>query len=338
MQRIPLRRSLLNELLRCDRSFVMSLYYHNLDDEHLLHHEDVEVDAEDVDDRQRALLLELDHIAEFIDAAGTVTQVECQTNDIWEKVRETQELISQGGPLVIVDGALESDWLIVEFAAMIVREDGKWEVYHMSPSSFSIENAVDYNETIETALQSAAPLMTVLADKYSDKVARFAVVGPDKRYMTPYPDPKTGEITIDADDALYCFDISIHREDLADHLGTDNPAYLANELQSQVAADPTWIPEASTGPQCNKPYACPFKAYCKLNKDPDSVSFYIESYHDCRKLEDNGYYLMEDVVELSYIYPTLTNVPCTDDPDKTFDLSEKALRDLRMYESIKYGD
>lgn len=327
-QRIALTRSLLTELARCDRSFVMSLFWHGLDNESLEQKGGVSVDSSDISDTRRGMMMDLDNIKNAVQAAGGITPVVCQTTDIWEKVRNTESLISRGGPSVIVDGAIQGGDFIVGFAILIIREDGYWEVYHQSSKSQSFSSSKDRKKALDAAYKDAAPLMSALAKGYPNKVKRFGVIGADKHYLTPYPDPETGEITVDPNEAMYCLDLDTN-ENLQRYLGVDVESEI-NRIQNQLSRDPFWVPDAELSSKCRNPYTCPFYTYCKQHKDPNSVFFYLPST-DAKRLEEAGYATMEDVLELSYSNPRMENIP-TSNGEKTFDVSEIALRELRSYE------
>ena len=328
MQNLVLNRARLVELFRCDRSFVMTLFHHGLTNEYL-DESGHAADFSEVSERRNGLMLDTQAMREAISAAGGYQTVECSDNDPWEKVSKTMDLINQGGPLVILDGALASQDCIVGFSALIVREDDMWEVFHLSTKSYdpSSTSASEFS----SAYADATPLMYVLATEYADRVARFAVIAADKKYLVPYPDPETRLITVDPDGALFYMDMDLG-DDLWNELGGVDPLEHVRRIYDIIAQDPFWIPEATMGAQCNKPYPCAFSTYCRSHMDPDHINFHLENYHDRKKLLANGYLTMHDLLELSYYYPTLEDIPCTENEDKTFTLTEDTLRCLRMYE------
>lgn len=333
MQRIRLNRGLLTELDRCDKSFVMSLFWHGLDNDSLLQKGGVSADSSNVYEVRREMMYNCHSLARSIAEAGGVTEIVCDTTDIQEKVDLTWDAIVSGDKVVIADGALEGSNFIVPFAVLFVRDDGMWEVYHQSTKSYDISNAKLYHKALNSMYKDAAPLMHVLAEDYAANVARFAVVAANKRYLSPYPDPQTGELIVDPNEAMYCVDLDIFNESIADFLGGEDPLDKVYELQSELSANPFWIPEADMGSQCRNPYDCPYLEYCEREKrtgSPTSVYFYMSS-NDRKKLETNGYYTMDDVLELSYDYPTLMDIPTIDGED-TFDISEVGLRTVRSYE------
>lgn len=331
MQNLVLNRSRLTELFRCDRSFVLSLFHHGLDNDSLKGI-GYDVDSNEIENTRQGIMLDMAHMREAIDAAGGYTTVECSSSDPWEKVTNTMNLINQGGPLVIIDGALANNDCIVGFAALIVREDGYWEVFHLSAKSYEAGSDMSTTgKSYAAAYADATPLMYVLADQYSDYVARFAVIAANKKYLTPYPDPETGMITVDPDAAMFCVDMELG-DDLWAELGNSNPLSHVETIYSMVSQDPFWIPDAYMGPHCNKPYTCPYTTYCRNRMDPDSIDFHIDDYRDRHALAANGYFLMADVLELSYEYPTLENIPCLDG-NGVFSLGDSTLRCLRLYES-----
>lgn len=333
MQRIRLNRALLTELDRCDKSFVMSLFWHGLDNDSLQQKGGVSADTSDVYNARRELLYNTSSLARSIGEAGGITTIDCTTSDIQEKLDLTWQAIESGEQVVIADGALDGDNYIVPFSVLHIRRDGLWEVYHQSTKSYDMSNATNRHKALTSMHRDAAPLMYVLANYYPKQVARFAVIAANKRYLTPYP-TTDGDMAVNPDEALYCVDLDIFTDNLANYIGCDNPMDKVYELQQQLSANPFWIPECEMGTQCKSPYVCPYYEYCYREKQsnmPNSVFFYLPST-DAKKLEKNGYLTMDDVLELSYSYPALTDIPCADNPDKTFEVSEIALREVRSYE------
>lgn len=333
MQRIRLNRALLTELDRCDRSFVMSLFWHGLDNESLQQKGGVSADSSDLYAARRELLYNTSSLARSIGEAGGITTIDCTTSDIQEKLDLTWKAIETGDQVVIADGALDGENYIVPFSVLHVRKDGLWEVYHQSTKSYDMSNATLRHKALDSMHKDAAPLMYLLANYYPDQVARFAVVAANKRYLTPYPN-EDGEMIVNPDEALYCVDLDIFTDSLANYIGCENPMDKVYELQAQLSANPFWIPQSEMGPQCKRGYTCPYYEYCyreKQNNMPNSVFFYLPAT-DAKALEKNGYYTMDDALELTYTYPALTGIPCADNPDKTFDVSEIGLREIRSYE------
>ena len=329
MQNLVLNRAKLVELDRCDRSFVLSMFHHGLDND-TLKGIGYEVENDDLESTREGQMYDTLAIRNAIEASGGYDVVECESDDPWEKVDNTMELIDQGGPLVIVDGALATNDCIVGFAVLVVREDGMWEVFHLSTKGYNPEDmkGADWARVNSDAM----PLLYVLNERYSDLVARFAVIAANKHYLIPYPDPETGMITVDPDQAVFFMDFECG-DNLGANLGED-PLQHVRVIYDMLEQDPFYIPEAQMGSQCNKPYACPYKTYCMNRMDPDSVEFHLDYYQDRRNLTNNGYFLMRDLLELSYDYPTLKGLPRIDGAG-TFDLSENALRCLRHYEQFE---
>lgn len=333
MQRIRLNRALLTELDRCDKSFVMSLFWHGLDNDSLQQKGGVSADTSDVYNARRELMYNTSSLARSIAEAGGITTIDCTTSDIQEKVDLTWQAIMSGDQVVIADGALESDNYIVPFSVLYVRADGLWEVYHQSTKSYDMSNAKLRHKALDSMNSDAAPLMYVLAKYFPNQVCRFAVVAANKRYLSPYPNAD-GDVCVDTDEALYCIDLDIFSDTLSNYIGCENPMDKVYELQSQLSANPFWIPQCEMGVQCKKPYTCPYYEYCyreKQNSLPNSVFFYMPST-DAKTLEKNGYITMDDVIELSYSYPALEDIPCTDEEGRTFSVSDIGLRELRAYE------
>lgn len=332
MQRIRLNRSLLTELDRCDKSFVLSLFWHGLDNDSLQQRGGVAADTSDVYNARRELLYNSSAMARSIADAGGITTIDCTTNDIQEKVDLTWAAIETGEEVVIADGALEGENYIVPFSVLYVRPDGLWEVYHQSTKSYDMGNASLRHKALESMNSDAAPLMYVLANYYPKQVARFAVVAANKRYLSPYPNAE-GELEVDPDEALYCVDLDIFTDNIANYIGCENPMDKIYKFQAQLSQNPFWIPEAEMSPACKRPYTCPYYEYCYREKQqnmPNSVFFYLPS-NDAKTLEANGYLTMDDALELSYEYPSMTDIPKSDG-NGTFEISEIGMRELRSYE------
>ena len=335
MQNLVLNRTRLLELDRCDKSFVMSLFHHGLDNDSLRGNNpfadgDDEGECEVSEDTCTNLMLNMSEMRSAIANAGGITTVECSTADMWDKEYQTMNLIAQGGPLVIMDGALSRDGnIVVGFDALIVREDGMWDVFHLSSKSSNMEGSGETANSMRVAYTEARPLMYVLsAPEHIVNVANVYVLSANKRYLTPYPDPETGEITVDPDEAMFRIAIELG-DDLEAEVG-EFMNHIEN-IYSTLAQDPFWIPEVPMGPQCNKPYRCPYLDYCTNHRDPDSVDVWLDNYWDRKRLIQNGYTTMQDLLELSYEYPTLENIPGVDGKD--FTISDSGLRCLRMYEA-----
>ena len=334
MQNLVLNRTRLLELDRCDKSFVMSLFHHGLDNDSLAGNnpfgDDDEGEMEVPEDVRTKLMLDMSDLRGAIEYAGGINVVECNSMDMWDKEYQTMELIAQGGPQVIMDGALSRDGnIVVGFDALIVREDGMWDVFHLSSKSSNMETDRDTANSMKVSYTEARPLMYVLsAPEHIVNVANFYVISANKRYLTPYPDPETGDIAVDPDEAM--FQISV---EFGDDLEAEVGEFMdhINNIYNTVAQDPFWIPEVSMGPQCNKPYRCPYLTYCTNHLDPDSVDVWLDNYWDRKRLIQNGYTTMQDLLQLSYEFPTLENIPGTGD-NKDFTISDSGLRCLRMYE------
>lgn len=338
MQTITLTKGLLTELSRCDRAFIMSLFHHGLDNDSLAHKEGLEADSSTVWETRREMMYNLHGIADSIAKARGVTTVDCNDMDIYDKVRKTWNLICSGDTVAIVDGALEGAGLIVGVSLLIVRDDGMWEVYHQSTKSYDLSTAVSYHKVLTSATADAAPLMYVLANAYHEQISKFAVIAANKKYLTPYPDPLTGDISVDPNDAMLSIQLDIF-DDLTEYMGNEDPMQHIGELQNALSANPFWIPEPPFSfprdfPQscCNKPYHCPYYSYCERiaeGEAPTSVSFFLPS-RDASNLKKNGYYTMDEFLELSYEYPTLEDIPGKN--GGTFKISEAGVRELWAYE------
>ena len=231
MQRIIMTRSLYNELERCDRSFIMSLYYHNLDTDTL---DGKEHDFESFDftaEVQREMMMSLHEIRNMVDEYG-ITTIECTTDDIWETVRNTEAAIAQGGPAVLLGGALEAGYVIASFDIMLVHEDGSLSVYQLSSKSYDVKTARKEQNQAEKISQSYLPIMSVLAERFPDTYIEFCVLGANQAFMTPYADPETGRVELNADKVFHRFFFDdIELRDIvadADLLGH------AYDLQAQV--------------------------------------------------------------------------------------------------------
>lgn len=329
MQRIRLTRNLLTELGRCKRSFVLSLLWHGIDNESLSQKGGLQVDDEAIKEVRRQLLYGLEGISNSLASMDNCEPISCSANDMQATLDLTANYLSQPGPLVLVDGLLEGGSYVVPFSVIVVRPDGMWEVYHQSTKSAGLENLKDFNKALDTAMSDAAPLMYVLSRNYSDKVARFAVIAANKSYLTPYPDPITGEVRIDPNEAMYFLDIDPSCDNIGDYLGYNDPEAVVFELQQELAMNPYYIPEGCMQEQkskCNgaqEGYECPFKTYCKIQLEeqmPDSVRLYLGGVHS-NKLIKRGINTMTELLELSYIEPTLGEVG-----------DEILLRELRAYE------
>lgn len=342
-------KSLITELGRCPRSFVLSLFWHGLDNESLAQKGGVLPDSGPTYQARRQQILATEHIAAAIADAGGIEQIslaqpEDESCDVeqeqlamQEKLDATWAVLESGDPAVICDGALEGGDFVVPFSILIVRDDGLWEVYHQSTKTLDTSGGKGSEKSLNQAYIDAAPLMYVLATSYPDMVARFAVIGADKQYMTPYPDPETGEIIVDPNEAIFCVDLEYDGTRLADCLGCADPVGEIASIQSQLAQNPFWIPDAQMGSQCNanKVYECPYKMYCtKMREEqcPDHVSFFLP-YHDAKKLINNGFDTMDKVLELSYIYPTMEDVPAVpwQDFDELSKYSEMDDEELAQY-------
>lgn len=333
MQRIRLNRGLLTELDRCDKSFVLSLFWHGLDNDSLQQKGSVSADTSDVYNARRELLYNSSAMARSIADVGGITTIDCTTSDIQEKIDLTWQALESGEEIVIADGALEGENYVVPFSVLYVRPDGLWEVYHQSTKSYDMSNAKLRHKALESMNSDAAPLMYLLANYYPKQVARFAVVAANKQYLSPYPNAE-GALKVDPDEALYCVDLDIFTDNIANYIGCENPMDKICELQAQLSKNPFWIPEADMSPACKQPYTCPYYEYCYREKQqamPNSVFFYLPS-NDAKVLEANGYLTMDDALDLSYEYPTLTDIPCVDGKG-TFDVSEIGLREIRSYEN-----
>ena len=317
MQRIVLTKSLFTELRRCSKSFVMSLFYHEFNNEARTGHPETIYGA--VSDEQQALFEEMDAIQRMANQTGGIMQVECQSNDPFEQVERTLQILDSGQPCVVQNGALESNWLIVPVPMIVVREDGMWEVYYITSKTIK-EN--DSRRTAEL-YEDAAPLLKVLADSYYDRVAAFFITGINGSYITGYPDPVTGIIEYDGSSALESIVVDLQSETISDYLGNYDPTYQVQAIQERLAEDPFWIPDVMMGSQCNNPYTCPFKEYClrynELLRELPAT--------DAKKLMAAGYDTMDAVMQLTYYYPTLENIPSMWE-DKEFSLSEICKREL----------
>lgn len=335
MQRIRLTKGLLGELSRCQRSFVLSLLWHGLDNESLQQKGGLPVDNSDMYNSRRNIIYSSDTLADSIaNAYDGVQQIYCDNADIQTKLDMTYNAINQGYPTVIADGALEGGSFVVPFSVLVVREDGLWEVYHQSTKSYELSSSKDYKKALDSANYDAAPLMYVLARYYSDYVKRFAVIASNKKYLTPYPDPITGEITIDPNEAMYFLDLDLTIENIANYLGYEDPEEEVANIQQQLSANPFWIPDSIMSHSmsvCNDGglgYVCPYKTYCKeemKTSTPDSVRLYLDGT-TANKLINNGIFTMSQLLELSYSDPTL----------ETFKNDEILLRELRAYEDSLY--
>lgn len=323
MERIVLTKSLFTELRRCTKSFVMSLFYHEFNNEALTGRPETIYGA--VSDEQQALFEEMDAIQRMANQTGGIMQVECQSNDPFEKVARTMDILNSGQPCVVQNGALEANWIIVPFSMIVVREDGMWEVYYVTSKTVKQNDP----KRIAELYDDAAPLLKVLSDGYYDRVAAFFITGINSDYVTGYPDPVTGIIEYDGSSALASITVDLSSETIADYVGGYDPTYQVEAIQNQLAQDPFWIPDVMMGSQCNNPYTCPFKEYClRYNELLRELPA-----NDAKKLMAAGYDTMEAVMDLTYYYPTLSNIPSLYE-DKTFNLSDQCKRELLKREQI----
>lgn len=317
-------RALLNEFARCQKSFVLSLLYHGLDNESLRQMGGALPNTEATYDARRDMICGTTVVADAIANAANVVQIDCSDGDIQGKLDSTWDAINSGEPAVIYDGALEGGDFIVPFSVLIVREDGLWDVFHQSTKTLDNELVLDGDsleemriptkKTLSDALSDAAPLMYVLSTYYPDNVARFAVLGADKQYVMPYPDPRTGEITIDPNDAIYWLELDYSDVDWSKYLGAEDPMAVVYEMQEELAMNPYWIPEAEMGSQCGASafgYECPYNERCTRQmrgESPNHLKFHLP-YHDYNRLHKLGYETMDDLLDLSYEFPTLEDFP-----------------------------
>lgn len=330
LQRIRMTKSLITEFGRCKKSFVLSLFWHGLDNETLSQKGGVLPDSMPTYNARRDMICNNREIADAIASAKDVVQIDCSGSGMQAKLDQTWAAISSGNPTVVFDGALEGGDFVVPFSLLIVREDGMWEVFHQStktldseaevvkiPGTKEVEETgriVATKDTLKDAFNDAAPLMYVLANDYADYVARFVVIGADKTYVMPYPDPTTGEITVDPDDAIYWLELDYSDVDWKKYLGAENPMEVVYEMQQELSRNPFWVPEAEIGGQCGASrfgYDCPYKVYCTQEKQegcPNHLKFNLP-YHDYNRLQKLGYETMDDFLELSYQFPTGENIP-----------------------------
>ena len=80
MQRVVLTRALLNELNRCDRSFVMSIFHHELDNEHLSEHGDGGASKKASLEMQRAIVEDGENVRRIADSVGGI--IECRIRGV----------------------------------------------------------------------------------------------------------------------------------------------------------------------------------------------------------------------------------------------------------------
>lgn len=345
MQRIRMTRSLITEMTRCPKSFVLSLFHHGLDNDTLAAHGGVLPDSEPTYNARRDMICGCKGIAAALANAKQVVQIDCSGEGMQEKLDQTWEALSSGEPTVIFDGALEGGDFVVPFSILVVRSDGLWEVYHQSTKTLDhglqvkkdmhymvvtdengdpvydengeqVEKLFDLpvKSTLNDALSDAAPLMYVLSHYYPDYVAKFCVIGADKTYVMPYPDPRTGEITVSPDDAIYDLELDSSDIQWSQYLGANDPMSIVHELQEQLSQNPFWLPDAQMGGQCGASrtgFDCPYKVYCTREMEegaPNHLKFHLP-YHDYNKLQKLGYETMDDLLELSYYFPTGEQMP-----------------------------
>lgn len=330
MQNIELNKGLLTELARCDRSFVMSLFWHNLNNDSLEQKGGVNADNSDVFDTRWNMMMNLDCIRSAVLEAGGTERVECVTSDAHEKIRNTEKLITAGGPKVILDGALEGNSIIANFSVMVVKPDNRLDVYCLSSKSGAFDTGANIKKSLDNAYKDVAPLMCVLKERYADMIDSFYVVGANRRYLTPYPDPRSGKIVVNPNNAMYRVNIDLSRGKSVEEILGYDPVSEMHRILKPLENDPFMIPDAELGSKCKNPYTCPFYSYCKSRKDQNSVFFYMPNA-DAKKLEENGVETMEDLLELSYEYPGLYDIPKADG-NGTYEVSEIGLRELRGYE------
>lgn len=337
MQRIRLNRALLTELSRCERSFVMSLFWHGLDNESLQQKGGLPVETDSMYNTRREHIYNLDGIAQSIANANEFVTIDCTNADLQGKLDDTYRAIEAGGSVVIVDGALEGGTFVVGFSILVIREDGYWEVYHQSTKSYGLTNKSSYKKALDSACSDAAPLMYVLAEYYSDVVKRFAVIASNKNYLTPYPNPITGEIDIDPNEAMYYLDLDMSTENIANYLGYEDPEAKVYEIQQALSQNPFWIPDSimlNQMAKCNDGgigYPCPFRTYCMMEMEeqcPDSVRLYLDGA-TANMLIKRGINTMTDLLELSYDDPVLDSL-YTGQNGNTIEI---LLRELRAYEA-----
>lgn len=312
------------------------MFHHELDNEHLSDHGGGGASKKASLEMQRAIVEDGENVRRIADSVGGIRTVECRTSDMWEKVRETERLLSSGGPIAISDGALESSYLVVGVSLLVVREDGKWDVYHMSTKGFHNKAHASDASCRAVALKDAGPLLAVLSERYADKVANVWVTGVDGKYNTPYPNPETGSIEYDGESAIYRINMDLGSDDIRNYLRDNDPTPRIESLLAKVGRDPFWVPPACMGSQCNASekygnYVCPFKTFCEAELPVSHVRFHLPGA-DASKCLSNGIETMDDLLEVSYRFPTLEGIPKDNGTDETFTLSDIALRELRDWE------
>lgn len=336
MQPIAFSKSLLNEFNRCDRAFVMSLNHPKLANEYLLNHPcGINVDTENALAYTRTILEDTEDIANLANDTGGIKKIEVNTSDPWEKVRQTEAYLYSGEPVVISDGAVTDGTLVVPFSLACVRQDGLWDIYHMTSKGFYNQTRGE-RATERMAAEEAGMLMRVLAN-IDAPLANLFVVGVNGKFRPPYPDPETGEIRYMDRDGISIISYDFNNESVMSVAAFIDPTERLERIQWALSDDPFWIPDAEMGSQCNRFSGCPFSAYCKSLLPQDSIRFVPFSRAMGSKEKEHLIAAGLDTLSKMADYmmnenPTMENIPYpTSDGEKYFHLSDYMFRELDQF-------
>lgn len=331
MKTIILTQSLVNELERCDRSFIMSLYHRDKDNKHIKTHRITPVSRSDVKERQLKL------IEKCVNPTGSTPLFRVSTGrdvTLKQRVEETKELFTLCEEAIIYSPMFASGNIVIGADLAVVKGNGSIDVYHMSIKNFLNGSRPTPEASRADALNDVGPLLGVLK-KFEGYSFRVFVSGITGQFNTPYPDPVTGSFKYDTSEALYVIEFTTDDEDVCEYLDGLTPMKKVRQLMKNIREDAEWIPDATIGSQCqcSGTNPCPFTEYCQSQLPTNHVRFHLP-YHDMKKCLDNGVETMDDLLELSYTFLGLSNIPSADGSKKTWTLSEIALRELQTYERL----
>lgn len=334
-QSVMLDRERMNELRRCDRSFIMYLYHRGLTNDSLSAHGGVAPDMSQIKQSVRDQFLMSSKMKPYVYNGYSTITIDGADDDPYVRVDNTERALKSKHPAIIQDGALESNDVIAKAPIIVSHGNGMIDVYYQSTKSASTGTVKSRREFIVSAIDDSLPLIYVLLTRYVKRLGEYCAFTMRKDYVTPYPDPITHIVSINPDEFTVCEPIDIFSTDA--EAKVDELRKRSDELQNVIAKNPLWIPSASMGTKCNKTkkygdYECPFKAYCTMcieKNEPESIRLHLGS-RDVKNLETCGINDMADVVNLMRSNRSMRGIEKNN--GKTFDLSEDGL-----YRTIDYA-
>jgi hypothetical protein len=331
MAEIVLTRQMLRDLDRCERAFVLDMTQPDKNDETF-----AGVEPTDRNDVRLAIMenaLALDEIRPAIVDSGGVSVVEIDSYDPMDRVRRTEALIARGDDTVIVNGSLENDGIVVPVSIMYTTTtssgEKKWYVYHVTTKNVTGGKAQRFIDDMSTDAVPVVQVVSRVAGKFGAKVEKFAVIGLDGEFRTPYG----GEYDEDhVPEAISV--VELNYDDILQEANSYNWRSQYEAIMDDIRChEELWVPDATYSPACGGAYPCQYSCFCRSILPDDSI-YKVLPYTPLKGAGNNqerdllriaGLPTMSAIMEYLWEGGDLEHIPCSMAPSGEFSMTARSI-------------